>query len=180
MRDFTLEFDSLHVSELTICHIKSLSSFDLSPCVRKCNCPWASFTSSLSIAHTGWDHVKFKAGYNTEYWRHEWSMNDCLRANELLVIENLIANWKDTNHTIPKPAHTPFNDITRSKMLPVYLFYNIPPSQYPTCPYVGNQWSYVSNANMKGAFSGALSISMIIQWEQKWIKNKNELQTKLN
>ena len=108
---------------------------------------------------------------------NECLMNDCLRTNELLVIEYLIANCKDTNDTIPKPAHTPFNDIIRTKMLPVYLFYNIPPSQYPTCPYVGNQCSYVSNANMKGAFSGALSISMIIQWEHKWIKNKDELRT---
>ena len=94
---------------------------------------------------------------------NECLMNDCLQTNELLVIEYLIANCKDTNDTIPKPAHTPFNHIIRTKMLPVYLFYNIPPSQYPTCPYVGNQCSYVSNANMKGAFSGALSISMITQ-----------------
>ena len=90
-------------------------------------------------------------------------MNDCLRANEFQVIEHLIANSKGKNHTIPIPANTPFNDTIMTKMLPVYLFYNIPPSQYPTCPYVGNQCSYVSNANMKGAFSGALSISMVIQ-----------------
>ena len=94
---------------------------------------------------------------------NECLMNDCLRTNELLVIDYLIANCKYTNDTIPKPAHTPFHDIIRTKMLPVYLFYNIPPSQYPTCPYVGNQYSYVSDAKMKGAFSGALSISMIIQ-----------------
>ena len=56
---------------------------------------------------------------------NECLMNDCLRTNELLVIDYLIANCKDTNDTIPKPAHTPFHDIIRTKMLPVYLFYNM-------------------------------------------------------
>ena len=52
-------------------------------------------------------------------------MNDCLRANEFQVIEYLIANWKDTNHTIPIPANAPFYDTIITKMLPVYFFYNI-------------------------------------------------------